>query len=123
MLPFRVYYGDGTTFEGKPEDAPCTNVQCIAYDDTRCNTHDIGRFVLSDYDIYIYSDPIGWHGTNKYADLIQHLHQGCGLGGVRAVLTGLWIDRDTFYAIRERATIDPPFRSKSAGALVEDGTE
>ena len=113
-MHFRIYYGDGSTFEGSPEDAPTEGVQCIAWDDETRGQGDIGRFVLSEWDIYIYSDRIGWHGTNKYADLLLHLKQGCGAGGVRAVLTGLWIPWPEFVAIRERANTDPPFRDKSA---------
>lgn len=35
-MKWRLYYGDGSTFsneDGLPEEAPCTNVMCIAYYD------------------------------------------------------------------------------------------
>lgn len=118
----RIYYGDGSIFEGPPEDAPTENVQCIAWDDPTRGTGDIGRFVLREYDIYIYSDDIGWHGTDKYFDLIQHLAKGCGPGGVRAVLTGRWIGWAEYSAIVDRALNDPSLRQKSANRPVfEDG--
>ncbi len=109
-----IYYGDGSTFEGNPEDAPTDNVQAIAWDDPVRGTGDIGRIVLSEWDLYIYSDDIGWHGTDKYFDLIQHLQKGCGPGGVRAVLTGRWIGWNEFVKIRDRAQNDPDLRHKSA---------
>lgn len=120
---FRIYYGDGSTFEGKPEDAPAKNVQCIVFNDNAPELSNIGRVVLSQWDIYIYSDDIGWHGTNKYADLLQHLGKGIGLGGVRAVLQGTWIARDKYFEIQERAKTDPPFINKSATRPLEDGSE
>ncbi len=110
----RIYYGDDTTYWGVPEGAPRTNVQAIAWDDPTRGTGDIGRIVLTEWDMYIYSDDIGWHGTDKYFDLIQHLQKGCGPGGVRAVLTGRWISWEAFTAIRHRAQTDPDLRTKSA---------
>ncbi len=123
---FRVYYGDGTVFEGdRPEDAPTQNVQAIAWDDTRKEGLGIGRVVLEQYDLYIYSDHVGdWHGTNKYYDLLQHLEQGCGPGGVRAVLTGRWISYDKYKEIITKAKTDEGLRPKSAADPIrEDGTE
>jgi hypothetical protein len=114
----RIYYGDGSVFEGGPEDAPTENVQCIAWDDPTRGTGDIGRIVLSEWDMYIYSDDIGWHGTDKYFDLIQHLQKGCGPGGVRAVVTGRWISWADFTAIKHRAQTDPDLRQKSANRPV-----
>lgn len=109
-----IYYGDGSVFDGRPDDAPTDNVQAIAWDDPTRGTGDIGRIVLSEWDLYIYSDDIGWHGTDKYFDLIQYLQKGCGPGGVRAVLTGRWIGWKEFVAIRDRAQNDPDLRRKSA---------
>ncbi len=122
---FRVYYGDGSVFEGRPEDAPAKNVQFIVWDDPDKGVGDLGRVMLYNYDLYIYSDHVGgWHGTNKYADLINHLGYGCGPGGVRAVLQGQWIARDKFNEIRRKAENDPVFRRKSArDPDREDGAE
>lgn len=121
---FVVYYGDGSIFTGLPEDAPADNVQAIAWDDPERGTGDVGRVVLSEWDIYIYSDHVGgWHGTNKYADLIRHLKIGCGKGGVRAVLEGAWISRDAWKAIQHRARNDPGMRRKSANRIGESGEQ
>lgn len=127
MPEFRVWYIDGSTFDGRPEDAR-TNLPavCIASNDRTKGNQNIGRPVLREWDIYIYSDSVGgWHGTNKYADLMNHLkHSGCGPGGVRCVLEGLWLDNSTYRAILKRAETDPDFNRKSAtNAIVEDGRE
>lgn len=109
---FRIYYGDGSTYDGPPQDAPPDNVQCIAWSDPDLGEANIGRAVLRDWDIYIYSDGIGWHGTNKWADLRRHLSlRPCK---VRAVCFGEWIPRERFAEILARAENDPDFRAKSA---------
>ncbi len=122
-MNFRIYYGDGSTFDGTPEQAPVKIVTAIAWDDPDKGTATLGRVVLREWDIYIYSDPVGaWHGTNKYADLMNHLALGCGVGGVRAVLPGLWVNRTWYFETLERAKTDPPFSRKSSNHLLrEDG--
>lgn len=122
-INFKIYYGDGTTYTGTPEGAPAHNVQVIAWDDPIKGNQDLGRVVLSDWDIYIYSDHVGsWHGTNKYADLLQHLGRGCGPGGVRAVLQGAWVASDEFITIRTRAETDGE-RKSASDPIREDGSE
>lgn len=127
---FRVYYGDGSTYTGQgetrnrisgPEGAPTQDVQCIAWDDPARGISDTGRVVLTDWDLYIYSDNVGgWMGTNKYADLVRHVQDG----GVRAVLEGKWIKREKYREIKERAYTEPGLRPKSARTPhLEDGTE
>lgn len=121
-MDFVIYYGDGTTFSGRPEDAPSENVQCIAWNDETKGPADLGRVVLHQYDIYIYSDGVGWHGTNKYADLMRYLGRGCGVGGVRAVLSGEWLSRPKFDEILRKAETEPGLQPKSArDPMREDG--
>lgn len=125
-IPFTIYYGDGTTYVGPPEGAPAHsahNVQAIAWDDPVKGNQTLGRVVLSEWDIYIYSDHVGgWHGTNKYADVLQHLGRGCGPGGVRAVLQGAWISHDDFIEIRTRAEMGGE-RKSASNPIREDGSE
>jgi len=125
MTVARIYYGDGSVYEGEPEQAPTDNVQAIVWADAETGPTNLGRIVLSEWDIYIYSDHVGgWHGTNKYADLLRHLKHGCGPGGVRAVLEGCWINRDTWKEIIQRARKDIDFPPKSANDPPrEDGSE
>ncbi len=123
MIPFTIYYGDGTTYSNTPEGAPMHNVQAIAWDDPVKGNQDLGRVVMVEWDIYIYSDHVGgWHGTNKYGDVLQHLGQGCGPGGVRAVLQGAWIARDKFLEIKRRAEMDGE-RKSASDPIREDGSE
>lgn len=125
---YKIYYGDKSTIEvNAPEDIPLdkrTNVQAIVWNDPDKNLHDIGRFVLNEWDFYIYSDTVGsWHGTNKYCDLIQHLLLGCGKGGVRCVLQGRWIERNLYREIIKLAETDTGFDTKSAKIpRFEDGS-
>ncbi len=121
---FRIYYGNGYVYEGEPERAPNQNVQAIAWDDSTKGHRNLGRVVLREWDIYIYSEDIGWHGTNKYADLLQHLGQGIGIGGVRAVLTGRWITRNKYDEILKRAETEEGLDRKSArDPIRENGSE
>lgn len=122
---FRIYYGDGSFFEGRPEDAPVHNVQCIALDDADEAFGQRGRIVMEGWDLFIYTDAVeGWVGTNKYADLLMHLEDGLGPGGVRAVLRGRWIERKAFQAIRDRAFNDPGFLERRVSyEALEDGIE
>ncbi len=125
ITDFRIYYAHTPIYQGEPENAPTQGVQAIAWNDPERGTEDLGRVVLFDWDIYIYSDHIGsWHGTNKYIDLMYHLGLGCGPGGVRAVLQGAWINHADFLKIKKHAETDPGLRRKSAQDPVrEDGTE
>ena len=58
-MHFKIYYGDGSVFEGRPEDAPATGVQAIAWNDPTKGSLDLGRIVMQEWDIYIYSDHVG----------------------------------------------------------------
>lgn len=124
--PFVIYYGDGSTYIGPPEGAPARDVQCIAVPDPSDKMKNVGRFVYHAWDFYIYSDRVGgWHVTNHVHDLIDHLSQGCGLGGVRAVLTGRWIDSAVFKEIHHRAMTDGELPRRQGNPnpieVVEDG--
>lgn len=124
MIDFRIYYADGSVHAGpEPEDVPQGFVVAIASNDPTRGAGDIGRYVLVEFDIYIYSDPVGgWHGCNKYADLMNHLSLGCGAGGVRAVLPGLWVESSAYHDILKRARTDIGLRRKSANRpKVENG--
>lgn len=124
---FRIYYGDGVVYEGGIDDLPAENsdnAQAFAWNDPENGYSDLGRVVIKEWDIYIYSDKIGWHGTNKYADLMMHLRKGIGPGGVRAVMTGCWIPKADYIALVKRAETDPGLALKSASdAIRENGAE
>ena len=120
----RIYYGDDFIYEGEAVDAPSgkehDGVQYIAWNDPTKGTADVGRIVLSEWDIYMYSSDLGWHGTNKYADLLMHLEDG----KVERVLIGKWIAGSKYRAMGVRAWNDPGFERKSAtNPLREVGRE
>lgn len=114
-----VFYGDESYFEGTPEEIVAhdpRNVQAIMFVDLEQeNNKNCGRIVLASHDFYIYSDVVGcWHPTSNIHDLIDHLSLGCGPGGVRAVLTGRWIDTDLFKRILTMAETHGDLPHKSA---------
>ena len=120
----RIYYGDDTIYEGLPVDAPSgkehDGVQYIAWNDPTKGTQDLGRVVLSEWDIYMYSADLGWHGTNKYADLLMHLEDG----KVERVLIGKWINGAKYQSMGQKARTDPGLERKSAtNPLREVGRE
>lgn len=119
-MDFRIYYGDGTTYEGSPEGSPSQNVQAIAWDDIDDRAANIGRVVLCEWDFYIYSEGIGWHGANKYCDLLLHLtKRPCN---VRAICLGEWVPRDKYRKIIKSA--ETGGKPKSAtDPIREDGLE
>jgi hypothetical protein len=61
MLNWRIYYGDGSTFDntnGPPEAAPCGGVQFVAYND-----EDNRPRLCHDKDYYIFEDG-RWFGVD-----------------------------------------------------------
>lgn len=99
-----VYYHDGSTWNGHPWDAPAFGVVCVAWDDPDRSWRGVGRVVLQEWDFYLYSGDIGWHGTSKYSDLLNHLAKRPMT--LRAVLQGLWIPRERFLEIVHKAETD-----------------
>ncbi len=120
----RIFYGDGSTYDGEARHAPPAyprlGIQYIIGNDPEHGNQSLGLLTCFNHDIYIYSSDIGWHGTNKYGDLMNHLDRG----KVERVCPGLWIPRETFLEIQARAMNDADFNRKSANDPVrEDGSE
>ena len=121
---FRIYYGDGSTFDGvfnKVKDAPAGwpryGVQYIIANDHEKGNQSVGLLTLFNEDIYIFSTGLGWHATSKFADLMTHLEHG----KVERVLAGLWIPRLDFLKIQQRALNDSDFNKKSATDSAREG--
>ncbi len=121
----RITYFDGDIFSGEPEDSPFKPIICIACNDPTRGAGDTGRIVIFEWEIYICSNDIGWHGTNKYADLMNHLGvKGCGMNGVRCVRPGLWIDNQFYKNLLKDARMCVDLARKSANNPIrEDGRE
>ena len=70
----------------------------------------------------MYSDPVGWHATQKYSDVIFHCQKhGLGKGGVRAIFSGEWVDPVTFREVMLRAQADDKLPNISASNKINDG--
>lgn len=109
---WRIYYGDGTTYDGPAEDAPALNVQAVVQRDP--SPHGSGRFVVHgggqrpnrvpiDYYCYDVEQQI-WLGVDLFG-LFDYLQRP----GWKRVLFGRTVaDVDYQDAIR-RAGDDPDF--------------
>lgn len=125
MIDWRIYYGDGTTFDssmGGPEDAPSDNVVCIAYDE-KDNTRPeyIGRPVISGSDWYLYRKDIAcWWRVDVFGvmDQVKH-HLEC----VGAVVQGRYIPDKTFRELLDRARTEPGLPRKSAKRTSESSRQ
>ena len=87
MVQWRVYYGDGSTFsneQGGPENAPTTNVICIAYYD-----EDNRRKICHSNDYYWFDGY--WHGGDTFG-LWDYLARGgfCVVKFGRSVSDTMW---------------------------------
>jgi len=119
MLSWRIYYGDGTTFDntcGAPCNAPPLNCQCVVVN-TRASTvyrqlEDTGRMVLHGWDYCLYRSGIGWFGLDNLIDLVDYIL--FEVNNVEAVLKGRSISLTAFKDIYRRAWLDKDFPPKSA---------
>lgn len=92
-MTFRVYYDDGSIYEGDPFNAPGLGVICIL---DAC--HDQPHLhEKSDYYIWKFKEN-GWTGVDIFGlfDYLTH-------PGERKVLFGRTVDNDLFSRIRMRA--------------------
>lgn len=104
-MKWRIYYGDGSTWNGSPWDAPTTGVQLIVRTD-QFN----GRYLLAQKDYYYY-DPEAddWYGSDRggfYAYLMRP--------GPKRVAFGEWVPTEVYQSCVERALADPDFPPKTA---------
>jgi hypothetical protein len=67
-MKWRVYYGDGSTFDGVPEDAPTWDVQAIVQPHIES-----GRYIICLYDYYIYREG-RWFGVDNVGAIDYLLH-------------------------------------------------
>ncbi len=111
-LTWRVYYGDGTSFDssdGRPAEAPGRNVQVIVMPDERT-----GRYLQCMHDFYVWRGR--WVGVDQYG-LWDYLADP----GWARVLFGRTIEHDTFSRIYQDAKRDPDFPQKSGRLPKERG--
>jgi hypothetical protein len=118
QMPWRIYYGDGTVYEGPAKDAPPLDVQAIAQADNRgWSQYSTGRMIYHSFDFYLYCEG-QWIGVNSLVDLVDHiLHRP-----IDKVLKGRMITHERWEAIMERAQKDRDLpRKGSQRPWLEDG--
>lgn len=110
---WRIYYGDGTTFDntqGSPDAAPGVDVQHVVCRDTRPGTDPshVGRYIVSGKFAYWYDDG-EWWGGDQFG-LWDYLARP----GLKIVKFGRSIANDRWLALYQRVLADPDFPPKSA---------
>ena len=107
-MAFRVYYSDGSTFDGDPESAPGLGVVVIVQDDP-----DVGRMVMARWDFYC------WHQGQWWGHDLTGLMDCLALPGFNRVLIGRTVSQERWQAINAAALADPDFAPKSAERVLE----
>lgn len=105
-MDWRIYYGDGSTFsdqDGKPEDAPCRNVQAIAQ-----VAPDVGWYLCRSDDFYAYLEK-GWQGLDSFG-LWDYLAEP----GLKIVKFGRTLHYPDYEEVLNKALNDPDLPRKSA---------
>jgi hypothetical protein len=90
-----IYYGDGTELTLNTidvADVPHRDVQVILQREGR------HIFTVSGFDYYVWRSPY-WRGTNDLADYLMS-------DGMKKVLFGRWIERDTYEELLNKALTD-----------------
>jgi hypothetical protein len=105
---FRIYYDDGSTFDGDPFDAPFWGVLIIVEKD-----RDHGRRIVSNGDYYVWID--GRWRAKDHIGLIDYLQQP----GHRKAVCGRMVENDHFTAVYMRADADPDFPARTAYGAFE----
>jgi hypothetical protein len=105
---YRVYYDDGSTYDGVVELAPCEGVIVVVQDDP-----DVGREVLHIKDFYVF-DAARWWGCDRWG-MEDYLRRP----GWKKVLAGRNTTYANYSALYDRANHDPDFATKSGYLLTE----
>jgi len=108
IMKWRIYYGDGTTFDGSVEDAPGDNVQVIVQQSI---SH--GRTIIAggrDFrgGFYWWENDLGWNVGDNIG-LILYLTRP----GWKKVVFGQTILDETYREIYGQAVSDPDFPVKT----------
>lgn len=106
---WRVYYSDGSTYNGDPENAPGVGIVVIVQDDP-----DVGRMLMCKWDYYCWHDGQWWgHDLIGTVDCLAQ-------PGFNRVLVGRTVSQDLWKKIHAAAANDPDFQPKSALARPEE---
>jgi hypothetical protein len=112
MPSWRVYYADGSTYDGAVADAPGDGVIVIVQaDNTPGDPYAVGRELLFDADFYCYRvREDRWFRCDVFG-LHDYLRTP---GHMSKVVFGQWAARSVYKATLIRAQQDPDFPVKSA---------
>lgn len=99
---FRIYYHDGTTYDGDPFQAPAWGVLVIVEPN-----RDSGRQIVQNGDYYCWSDN-HWYPMD-YIGMVDYLARP----GPRKVIFGRLVSYDDFYSAYIRADNDPDFPKRT----------
>ena len=103
IVDWRIYYDDGSTFDGAPESAPALGVLAVVQPDP-----DHGRVVLSRWDYYCF------HGGEWYGHDSFGLFDCLTRPGWKRVLFGRTVPSAWFREVLKRAETDLDFPPRSA---------
>lgn len=107
-MSYRIYYGDGSTYDGDPESAPGLGVVVVAQDDP-----DVGRMLMCRWDFYC------WHGEQWWGHDLVGLVDCLATPGWNRVLIGRTVSQDDWRRIYEAAESDPTFGPRTASKPLE----
>lgn len=95
---WRVYYGDGSTYQGDPYEAPALNCACIVM-----AHEEVGRCVVAGKDYYWYEDGQWWGGDQ--VGFYDYMFRP----GPKKVLFGRSLNDRDYLEICKKARQDPDF--------------
>ena len=105
----RVYYGDGSTYDGSVENTPIFEVLLIVERDK-----DHGRIIVSGGDYYIYDD-----GRWLAVDFVSMLQYMARPGMEKRFLVGVMVHSEKWNDAVRRARSDPDFPPQTALSAYE----
>lgn len=105
---FRIYYADGSTYDGDPYCAPALGVLLILE-----NSLEHGRRYVAGGDYYVYESE-RWYAVD-IAGMFQYLTAP----GARRILLGVMVENSVWSEVVKRASKDRDFPEKTAFDLYE----
>jgi hypothetical protein len=105
---FRIYYADGSTFDGDPFEAPGLGVLLIVERDI-----EHGRRIVSGGDYFVWRDS-RWFSADQIG-MLDYLLQP----GPRKVIVGRMVDNETYRNVYIAADSDPEFPTRTAYHVFE----
>jgi len=110
-VSYRIYYADGSTYDGDPWQAPFYRALLILERDP-----DHGRRIVSGADYYCWMpEENRWRGYDL-PGMMQYMY----IPGPKRYLVGEMVNNDLWNATYRRAENDPDFPSRTAYGVYEE---